>query len=779
MTSLPALVRRTRKFWGIATLMAVLVFTSAMAHAWVDPHLTSALELRASKPLPYDPTKITLRFKPGTDRERVADVLAGNHCTVSYAAQYVPGLMDIRIPAGTDFRQWIKTFAGRADVLYAEPCYIDTPAYVPNDPSYSVQWHFQQIGLPTAWDIFPARGSSSVQVCVLDTGVAYENYSTYTQAPDLAGVTFVSPYDAVDLDGHPNDTNAHGTHVTGTIAQKTNNGVGVAGTADGVQIMPVRTLGTGGGSHTQFSNGVHHAADNGAEIINYSGGGSDSTTKHDAVIYAYNAGVLFIAAMGNDGVADPASGYPGRYAEAMGVVATQYTKAKAWYSNYGADADISAPGGDTGADLNGDLNPDGVLQQTYNTANDPSSGFGLQWYQGTSMATPHVSGLAALLWSQGIYDVGASTRATVRSRIEGTAEDLGSAGWDSTFGNGLIRPDRALSPGLAWANTTYYTADGVHPSDGDPDSTPFTFKVKYIDAGGGAPLAAQCIIRRLECGASGGVAWVKYKNLPMALESGTVANGAVYSVSTTLANEVLKYRFVFKSAAGAVVPGSPASYLQGPLITGRAHLCWTGKAGFKTDGVEPNSGPAGKFLFQVLFTDSWGTAPSTANLVVQRNGAAYATKAMTPEAGGSYRTGKVYRTSLFIVKSGTYTYRFLFDEGGGPANGAPAAWNGGPGITGVAGALTSLAAVPTKAGAQITFNLADAADVTATVMNVAGRPIRTVADGKPLDAGVQTLLWDRKAESGLAVPGGLYLIKVTARNADGEQTSAMATLSLR
>jgi serine protease len=764
--------------------MAVLVLTSAVAHAWVDPQLTSALELRAARPLPYDPTRITVRFRPGIDRARVAGVLAESDCAVSFAARFTPGLMDIRIPAGTDFRRWVKTFAARADVLYAEPCYIDYPAFVPNDPDYSKQWHFQQIGLPTAWDIYPARGSSSVTVCVLDSGVAYENHSTYTQAPDLAGVTFVSPYDAVDLDGHPNDTNWHGTHVTGTIAQKTNNGVGVAGTADGVQIMPVRTLGAGGGSHPQFSDGVHHATDNGAEIISYSGGGSDSSTKHDAVIYAYNAGVLFIAAMGNDNTQDPASGYPGRYAEAMGVVATQYTKARAWYSNWGADADISAPGGDTGADLNGDGNPDGVLQQTYVAENDPSSGFALQWFQGTSMATPHVSGLAALLWSQGIYDAGASTRATVRSRIESTAEDLGAAGDDVVFGNGLIRASRALSPGVGWANTTGYENDGVSPDSGNPSDhaspTTFVFKAKYIDHSGAAPLSARCIISRMVCGKLGKTTWVEYKNLAMSLESGTVADGAIYSASTTLANDVLKYRFYFQSGAGGAVPGTPTTYAQGPQLTGKPHLCWRGKPGFTSDGVEPNSGsPKAKFQFAVLYTDSWGTAPTVTDLEILRNGKPYLTKAMTPEKGGDYRLGKGYYTNVIIGATGTYSYRFHFKDTVDWANGTPATWTGGPSITGLAGALTALAAVPTEAGAQITFSLADAADVTATVMNVAGRPVRTIADSKPLDAGLQTLLWDGRAENGLAAPAGLYMVKVTARNAGGEQSSAMASLSLR
>lgn len=779
MRSIADWVDATRQsVWRTAIVLALVTCTTGRLYAWVPPGVRNPLELAASKPLPYDPTRITVRFRTDIDRARIADILQEKQCSVSFAARYVPGLMDVRIPPGADFREYVELFAKRADVLYAEPCYLDYPAFVPNDPSYHLQWHFPQIGMPLAWDIVPTRGSSAVTVAVQDTGVAYENYGSYLQAPDLAGVTFVSPYDAVDGDGHPNDTDGHGTHVTGTIAQRTNNSVGGAGIADGIRIMPIRTLGTGGGTPAQFSDGVHYAVDHGAQIINYSGGGADSTTKYDAVIYAYNAGVLYVAAMGNSNTEDPSDGYPARYPEAMGVVATQYTNTRAWYSNWGADADISAPGGDLGADLNSDGKPDGVLQQTYTTRYVPTSGFSLKWFEGTSMATPHVTGVAALLWSQGVY----TTRVSVRSRIESTAQDLGAAGKDNVYGYGLIRADRALSPWLMWAGTTGYVSDGVNPQAGDPDTSPapttFTFKAKYLDASGAPPSLARCVIQRLVCDPAGGVRWVKYKSLPMTLESGSVAEGAIYSVSTTLANYTLKYRFLFKTAGGSLVNGPPNNYILGPKLDGRPHLCWTGNAGFATDGVEPNAG-RGKFRFQVMYTDSWGTAPSTYEVVVQRNGVLYARKTMFPETGGSYQTGKIYRTSLFITKPGAYRYRFRFHDGADFANGDPATWNAGPDIVTGGAAVTSLVAIPIHNGVQITFNLASAADVTATVMNVAGRPVRSIASDKALEAGLQTLMWDRRADNGLPTPAGLYLIKVTARNQDGEQSTVMATVSLR
>ncbi|MBM3501507.1 MAG: hypothetical protein FJX74_22870, partial [Armatimonadetes bacterium] len=172
--------------------------------------------------------------------------------------------------------------------------------------------------------------------------------------------------------------------------------------------------------------------------------------------------------------------------------------------------------------------------------------------------------------------------------------------------------------------------------------------------------------------------------------------------------------------------------------------------------------------------------PTTAELRIKRNGALYKTKALLAAAGGSYRFGKVYKALWKASQSGTYEYRFVFTDASGTASGNPSLWTPGPTIDGAAGAsLTGLAALPTAAGAQVTFRLAGAANVTATITNVAGRPIRTLVEDRALEAGPQTLLWDRKAGNGLPVPAGLYLIRVTAREPEGGQSSGLATLALR
>jgi len=162
------------------------------------------------------------------------------------------------------------------------------------------------------------------------------------------------------------------------------------------------------------------------------------------------------------------------------------------------------------------------------------------------------------------------------------------------------------------------------------------------------------------------------------------------------------------------------------------------------------------------------------------NGAIYKTKDMSGLAGGDYRTGKVFSTSEVLSESGTYEYRFKFADAEGKAHGDPNNWQTGPVITGpTCAVVTSLAGVPTNAGVQVTFSLSSTAEVTATVLNLAGRPIKTIAADQPLAAGLQTLAWDGKAANGLTAPAGLYVVRVTARNAEGGQSTALATVALR
>lgn len=260
----------------------------------------------------------------------------------------------------------------------------------------------------------------------------------YQQAPDLAATHFVAGRDFVNNDDHANDDEGHGTHVSGTIAESTDNGIGVAGAAFDSAIMPVKVLGAAGyGTYQQIADGIYYAADNGADVISMSlGGGSPAQTLEDAVAYAYNHGVTVIAACGNSNTAT--CDYPAAYDPyVIAVGATQYDGARAPYSSYGPSLDVVAPGGNTGLDQNGDGYADGVLQQTFS---DTPIDWGYWFYQGTSMATPHVSAVAALLISTGVTGPDA-----VREALESTAKDLGAAGWDQQYGSGLVDAYAALN----------------------------------------------------------------------------------------------------------------------------------------------------------------------------------------------------------------------------------------------------------------------------------------------------------------------------------------------
>lgn len=350
----------------------------------------------------------------------------------------------IKIPEGK-VKEKVEEYSHRPDVVYAEPNYYAQALFAPNDPLYSYQWNFGTsdiggIGMENAWNI--TTGNPGVIVAIVDTGIAYENYSIYMKAPDLASASFVQGYDFVNNDSHPNDDNSHGTHVAGTVAQNTGNGIGVAGVAYNTSLMPVKVLNkSGSGTYANIAYGIRYAADNGARVINMSlGGSSSSTTLENALAYAYGKGVTIVAAAGNNGTSTIS--YPAAYDQyVIAVGATRYDKMLAYYSNYGQSLDLVAPGGDMTVDQNSDGYGDGILQNTFNPSNKNPKAFGYYFLQGTSMATPHVAGVAALLIAKG----NAQTPAEIRTALQETSLDLGNSGWDSRFGWGLVDAHAALN----------------------------------------------------------------------------------------------------------------------------------------------------------------------------------------------------------------------------------------------------------------------------------------------------------------------------------------------
>lgn len=388
----------------------------------------------------YAAGEILVKFKDVVTSKQIGSINSTYGTSVMYSSPYT-GFKRIKIPPDKTVPEMVELYRENILVEYAEPNYIAYAYWTPNDPLYSYQWHFPLINMPSAWDIDPG-GNSGVTVALLDTGAAYQDYGPYQMAPDLAGTNFLPGYDFVNNDFHPNDDNGHGTHVSGTIAQTTNNSLGVAGIAFNCSIMPVKVLGAdGSGTYQQVADGIYYAVDSGADVINASLGGSfDSNTMYDAVQYAYRNGVVMVAATGNDN--SPFIGYPAAYAEVIAVGAVDINKDRAYYSNYGIGMELMAPGGDTSVDVNGDGYVDGVLQQTF-SGGDPTN-FDYWFWQGTSMAAPHVTGLVALILSGGTSGI-----ESIRDVLHSTAEDLGVPGYDTVYGYGLIDAAAALSEARA------------------------------------------------------------------------------------------------------------------------------------------------------------------------------------------------------------------------------------------------------------------------------------------------------------------------------------------
>ncbi len=353
----------------------------------------------------------------------------------------------------------IKSLRRRADVRYAQPNYIRKALAIPNDPQYPRQWHFPLINLPQSWDV--TTGSNTVIVAVIDTGVLLNH-------PDLAnrltsdGYDFISdPSRALDGngidpdpddpgDGSPGGSSFHGTHVSGIIAAETGNDTGVAGVTWSTRIMPLRVLGQGGGTDFDILQAVRYAAgldnDSGtlpaqkADIINLSLGGSNfSQAAQDIIAEVRAEGVIIIAAAGNSAAGTPV--YPAAYGGVVSVSAVDIKKDLTGYSNFGPTIDLAAPGGDNNTDINVDGFPDGVLSTCGNDTTGTIE-FAYCFFQGTSMAAPHVAGVVALM--KAIYPALTPEELDILLSSGSITEDIGPAGRDDQFGHGLIDAFGAL-----------------------------------------------------------------------------------------------------------------------------------------------------------------------------------------------------------------------------------------------------------------------------------------------------------------------------------------------
>ena len=328
-----------------------------------------------------------------------------------------------------------------------------------NDPLRPFQWHFDAVQADLAWDVTAGFG---VTVAVLDTGLLIAPAG----GDGIGNVVLVPGADVVNGDGDPADGDGHGTHVSGTIAQSSNNGIGVAGLAFDAAIMPIKVLDdTGSGSFADIADGIYLAVDQGASVINMSlginarSGITNDPVMDPALDYAFSNGVTVVCASGNDGHRKNVS-YPAIYPTTIAVGATDYRNTVTRYSNKGTGLDLVAPGGDTGRDDNGDGYADGVLQETHS-----GGSFGFYFYQGTSMASPHVAAIAALLIANGT----ATSPSEVLSALTATTLDLGKSGFDASYGHGLVQAFAALGGTPPPPVLTDADGDGYFAEEDDCD----------------------------------------------------------------------------------------------------------------------------------------------------------------------------------------------------------------------------------------------------------------------------------------------------------------------
>jgi serine protease len=385
------------------------------------------------------------------------------------AADYVPGQVVVRYK-GSDSSQVRRTgdvseavHRLRRDprVDYAVPNYVAHAAqFIPNDPGFRLQWNLSGafgIGMPEAWTRAAGVGSPGGRgavVAVLDSGVAYENRGRFRRAPDFKRSTFVRGYDFVGHDRHPNDAYGHGTHVAGTIAEATDNARAAAGIAYGAKIMPLKVLNDfGEGDSVAIAKAIRYATNHHADVINLSLEFDPTVVAGEipdilsAIRYARRHGVVIVAAAGNKTLRRVA--YPARASQVIAVGATTRDGCQADYSDSGADLDVVAPGGGVDApnadDPNcnpDDVSDDWIYQETFR--GHGVKRFGLPGgYEGTSMASPHVAAIAALLIATKKLGPHPSPKA-IQEQIQATARDLGSPGFDERYGWGLVDAARAL-----------------------------------------------------------------------------------------------------------------------------------------------------------------------------------------------------------------------------------------------------------------------------------------------------------------------------------------------
>ncbi len=474
---------------SLLILSGCILFISEKAHAVISHSLLktpkkfqySKNELKAKS----SPGEILIKFKSNTSSsksrfstvnkqhniKKIRNLFKTSHHG-DIKEKHLSQWHKISLPPNTTFEQISDIYKNCPDVEFVEPNYIYDICTNPNDPyfntsgswgqSYQDMWGLHKANLSSAWEI--EKGNASIIVAVVDTGIDYNH-------PDITNNIWHNPGEIPDnnidddqngyiddtigwnftnVSNDPKDGNGHGSHVAGTIAGTTNNGRGISGISWHSQVMAIKGITDDGwGTATDLALGIKYAADNGARVINLSWGGIGTCQIiKDALDYAHSKGCILVAAAGNSNQ-DVSNFFPANYEKAITVAATNYQDEKTFFSNYGTNIDVAAPGMDILSLKAEGTNPSGVVGTNYCRLS------------GTSMSAPHVCGVAALILSRHpTY-----TNEEVTTFITCSADDLGEEGKDIYFGWGQINTYKALlvSDGIFLTNKDLTVIDT--PSD--------------------------------------------------------------------------------------------------------------------------------------------------------------------------------------------------------------------------------------------------------------------------------------------------------------------------
>jgi len=459
--------RSARRQSWLAALCTAAAAASTLASAAAAP----------AAPAAFTPNEVVVRYAaepaPAPTPAR-ATLARAARVGVARPAMLAAHTTLLRLAPGVSVAAALERLRAEHGVEWAVPDFRAhiSNVFIPNDTGRphgkpggwaELQWNFDGtwgVNAPEAWANLGAAGRAGgqgVTVAVLDTGVAYANRGPFRRSPDFSRYEFVRGYDFVAHNPFPNDRNGHGTFVAGTIAEATNNHIGLTGLAYAARLMPVRVLDSQGeGEASTIAEGVVFAVKHGAQVINLSLEFSPGVTASDipelieALRYAHRRGVLVVAAAGNEG--HDAVAYPARAPYVVAVGATTEHGCLASYSNDGTGLTLVAPGGGPDADLPGDPNchpelPSGrdIFQVTF-TGSSPRV-FGIpSGYEGTSMATPHIAATAALIIASGVLGPH-PTPAQLIGRMVATARKLGGGGDEALYGAGLVDAAAATAPG--------------------------------------------------------------------------------------------------------------------------------------------------------------------------------------------------------------------------------------------------------------------------------------------------------------------------------------------